>query len=508
MKLRRSALAPVIWRITMSDGGKSLTTSVALGTAWTIGLRLFERSIGLVSTIVLARLLAPRDFGVVAMAMAVVALLERLTALGVESSLISHRAPTREHYDTAWTLSCGIGLGIAALLFTLAAPAAKFYDEPDVRNVLYVVALFPLFSGLGNIGVVDFRRNLQFRRDFWVGALNKIVAFLVTVPLAFLLRNYWALLAGMLAGRVAALIQSYVVHPYRPRFSLAKIREQFAFSQWMLISGLLVFLRTRLSDLVLGKQLGAGALGLFNMGREIGTLPTGELVAPINRAIFPGYSKIANDRGRLAEGFFRVLAVIALLAIPAGAGLGALSELIVSVALGERWLPSAGVLAIMSFFGVTMALQTNTGAVFLALRRPKLQAAVHACTVAALVPLLLLWSDRYGIEGAAFAFATSGIGSLIASYILVARDLQVQMRRFVAALWRPIVGTAFMLLVVLMTREWLGTLDWANAAALAVLVAAGAGTYMAIVGTCWLLAGRPRGAEVELYDLVVAFRRR
>jgi len=491
----------------MPEPGRSLSTTVAVGTIWTIGLRVVDRTIGLISTVLLARLLMPQDFGLVAMAMAIVALLEALTTLGVESSLISHREPTKAHYDTAWTINFAVGTVTAAVLLLLAAPAAQFYDEPRILPVVCVVATFPLLAGLTNIGVVDFRRNLQFQRDFMIGALNKVVAFAATVPLAFLLRNYWALLAGMLVGRIAGLVQSYVMHPYRPRFSIAHLREQIQFSQWMLLGGLLVFLRTRLADFVLGKQLGAGALGLFNMGREIGTLPTSEIVAPINRAIFPGYAKIADDRVRLADGFFRVLGIIALVAIPAGAGLGVLSDLFVSVVLGARWLESAPIVTIISFFGVTMALQTNTGAVFMALRQPKLQALVHGCTVAALLPLLVVWSRHDGIRGAALAFAVSGIGSLLASYALAKQRLGVPYARFVAVLWRPVVGSIGMLAILRLanasTAPWFGSTAAQGLAKLIALVTVGAIVYLLLVAACWLATGRSKGAETELMDIVL-----
>ena len=178
----------------------SLTRKVAHGAAWMVILKLVVRSIGLVSTLILVRLLEPSDFGIVAMAMSIVAALELLTAFGFDITLIQNQKADAAEYDTAWTLNVLLGAGAAVLLIVLAHPAAGFYEEPALVPVFQVIAIVSLLQGLENIGMVDFRKHLKFEKEFLFHVLVKMFGFVVTIALAFKLRSYWALVLGTVAS--------------------------------------------------------------------------------------------------------------------------------------------------------------------------------------------------------------------------------------------------------------------------------------------------------------------
>ena len=121
----------------------------------------------------------------------------------------------------------------------------------------------------------------------------------VAIPLAFALRSYWALVGGIVAGNIAAVVVSYALLPYRPRFCLKSWRPLFGFSKWIQVSSMLRYVRDRGFVLVMGRVLDAGAIGLFSMAKEIGGAANQALIAPINRAVFPGYSRLSHDAERL-----------------------------------------------------------------------------------------------------------------------------------------------------------------------------------------------------------------
>lgn len=166
---------------------------MALGAVWMVLFKLIERSIGLISTLILARLLLPQDFGTIAMAMTFIAMAELLTAFGFDIALIQNRDATVEHYNTAWTGNLLLGLSIAVVMLVAAVPIAHFYRKPELVWVIVCLAFGPLISGAENIGVVAFRKELTFRREFVFQLSRKLIGFCVVVPLAFWLRNYWAL---------------------------------------------------------------------------------------------------------------------------------------------------------------------------------------------------------------------------------------------------------------------------------------------------------------------------
>jgi O-antigen/teichoic acid export membrane protein len=159
---------------------------MARGAAWMVLMRLVIRAAGLVNMVILARLLVPEDFGLIAMAMLVVGAIDIVSEFNFDVVLIKKQAASRADYDTAWTLSIIRGAVVCLLLIAVADPAAELFDEPRLAAVAAVLALSPLLLGLQNIGVVDFRKRLDFRRDFLLMAGAKVVAVVVTVGLALI----------------------------------------------------------------------------------------------------------------------------------------------------------------------------------------------------------------------------------------------------------------------------------------------------------------------------------
>ena len=198
-------------------------------------MRWTDRSIAFVSTLILARLLVPADFGVIVMASLFIGLADVFFELGVNVALIQNRTPSQEHYDTAWTLRI-IQTTLAAIVVVIAAPlAATYFNDPRVTLVVQVLAVSLVLSGLENIGVVTFQKEMQFGKEFQFLFCKRIVGFIVTIVAAWFIRSYWALVIGALTGRTFGVALSFVMHPMRPRLGLEKFREIFSVSQWVLV---------------------------------------------------------------------------------------------------------------------------------------------------------------------------------------------------------------------------------------------------------------------------------
>src|SRR2546426_328843 len=224
------------------------------GAAWMVLFKLGERSLGIVSILILVRLLSPHDFGFVAMALSFIDLADLRARVGSDVALIQTQPAPDRHYHTAWTCNVLIGLFIFLLMLVAAAPITSFYAEPTLFWVVCWLALGPLISGCENIGVVAFRKELRFRSEFAYQMSVKLAGFVVTVPLAFWLRSYWALVAGLLASKLMGTIISYFAHPFRPRFSIAGAGALFSFSKWLLLVNGLAFLKERLTDFVINRK--------------------------------------------------------------------------------------------------------------------------------------------------------------------------------------------------------------------------------------------------------------
>lgn len=491
----------------MSD----LKRQVTRGAAWMVLFRLFDRVIGFISTLILARLLVPADFGLISMAVSILAALELLSAFSFDLALIQNPNATRQHYDTAWTFAIAFGVFNALCMVALAIPAAHFFAEPRVEQLMYVFGLASLIQGFENVGIVAFQRDLELHKEFVFGLTKRLAGFVVTISVAYATGSYWALAAGTLVIKTTGVALSYYLHPYRPRLSLGAAAELLHFSKWLLLNNFLIFVNNRGTDFVIGRMQGAGALGLYSVSYEISNLPTTELVWPIQRAVFPGYTKIAGDLPELRSFFLQVIGLLCLLTVPAGASLGLASDPIVRVLLGAKWLPASALIQVLTIFGIVRALHGPTGALFLALGRPKIIASTQCVQVGTAVLLMLVLIPMFGTIGAAWSILIGATLAMTANYVLLMHHLRLSLKSLLGAVWRSIFGGVVMWALAhqFSSHGWLPTPVIGQ---LIVLLGIGVGSYAATVLVLWTLQGKPAGGETMILGFVAsrlqALRRR
>jgi O-antigen/teichoic acid export membrane protein len=389
----------------------------------------------------------------------------------------------------------------------IASPAAVFFSEPRVEGLMYALALNPLIQGFDNIGVVAFQKDLELHKEFWFGLAKKLAGFAVTIALAFVLHNYWALVFGTISTRITSLILSYRLHPFRPRFSFAAAGELFHFSKWMLLNNLLIFLNNRGTDFVIGKVSGARALGLYSVAYQLANLPTTELVWPISRAVFPGYARLAGYPEKLRPVFLQVIGLVALLTIPAGAGIGLVAEPLVQLLLGPKWMEAVPLIQVLAVFGVVRSLHGPTGSIYLALGKPRIVAVLQCVQLVIAIGLMLLLVPKLGPIGAAWAILAGATVAMTSNYIMVLRELSLPLGDLLAVVWRPIVAALVMVLTLIALASSLWPVETGpglTAMRLAVLIAVGSLSYAATIIGCWYFAGKPRGTEFDLMAIVAS----
>jgi len=488
---------------------RPLSERVAHGAFWMVLMQVIDRLLGVASMIVLARLLVPGDFGLVAMAMSIVALAELLGAFGFDMALIQNRNAQREDFDSAWTLNILLGLACGGILTTLAFPASRFYEEPRLVSMIVVLALAPVLGGFANIGTVAFRKEFKFRSEFVYLLTRRVMGFVTTICLALLLKNYWALVFGTVAGRAFGLVLSYMFHPYRPRVALGAARAILGFSGWLVVNHILGFAFHRGAHFVVGKTLGSAALGLHTIAYDIANIPREYMIAPVNRAVYPAYAAISGDKASLARAYLRVLGMTAAIALPAGLGIAAISDVLVGVALGERWLAAAPLLGILAVSSAIGATQTNMVYVYNALGRPHRQTLVMLAYVVVLVPCMLVGVDRWQLEGVALAYLVTGLLHAPLTFTMMARELAFGWRDYARVLLRPSLSAVLMFAVL---KPWLrfdpAAGFWPGMAILAGGAALGVALYVSSMLALWALAGRPAGAEREFLDLALRLLRK
>lgn len=482
---------------------------VAKGAAWMVGLRLLQRSLGLVSTVVLARILVPADFGLIAMALSVSGLVELITLLGFDLALIRKTDATRSHFDSAWTLGILFRTLASVVLAGSATAVSVYYDDPRLVDIIYVYAFVTFISGFENIGIVVFRKDFKFNQEFRFQLTKKLLAVIGTVAMAFYFRSYWALVLGTLFSQLIAVLLSYWMHSYRPRFDVSAWREMLGFSAWVVFNNLMLYARKRGSDFIIGPILGAQALGSYRVAKEIAALPTTELTMPIMRSVFPGFSKIKDDKERLRKAYLLAQGGIAVATLPTCAALFVLAEQCVYLLLGPKWMSIVLLVKICTLYGALKILQGNRHALLMAVGKPYWIGIMVVAEVLVALPMIYFFlKSGGGIETAAWASVFASIVILPLGLTLVSKTLGLRRYEFLAVIWRPGLATVGMgaalywLRTLLPPPESVLTALWT----LALCVAVGVTAYITAILVLWMASGKPDGVERRLLSSVPVTR--
>lgn len=480
-------------------------TSVVKSALITIAMRWIDRLISLVSTLILARLLVPADFGIIAMASLVIGLADVFLDLGVNVALIQNKTATQAHYNTAWTLRLIQTLLATGIVVIIAPWASAYFNEPQVAPVIQVLALSFILSGLENIGTIAFQKEMQFTQDFRFILSKRIIGFMITMIVAWLMQSYWALVIGSLAGRTFGVTLSYTMHPMRPRLSFEKLREIFAVSQWMLIRSISGYLDNNLHQMVVGRREDASIMGVYSLANEISALPTTELLAPLNRVLFPAFVKVSHDLTELKRIFLLAQGVQTLIGIPAGVGLALVANEAVLLLLGEKWHRVIPLVQIIALVNVMTAIMTSGGYILITLGKIRtivIYSWIQVGMFAALAFLVIPHGGALQIAWLRLIVATVGIVVFIG---LLLRELKgLRLIEIFASVIRPLIGVLIMAFCVMNITS---IFELQGKSLLATQLCVGVVSYSLSIMALWRLTGYPPGAESYLLEKTVAFRK-
>lgn len=481
----------------MRNSGK---TSVIRGAVLTVSMRWTDRLIGFLSTLILARLLAPDDFGIIAMASVVVGLVDAFLGLGVHVALIQNRNALPAHYHAAWTLRFAQLALAAVVIFLLAPQAATYFNDPRIVPVLRFMAVGAVLLAFENIGIVSFQKEMRFGLDFQFTFLKRITGFVITIIAAAILHNYWALVIGTLAHRLVGIYLSYRMHPMRPRFCLDKVKEIFSVSQWMLLNSIAAFLNRNLDSVLVGRQSAAAVVGGYTLANEISSMPTTEVLAPVNRVLFPAFVEAKNDLGELKRLYLLAQGIQSLMGIAAGVGLALVAAEAVTVLLGEKWQFIVPFVQLLAFASVIESLGTSGGYILLTLGKTRSAVFVSVLQVAFLaITAFAIFPSLAPLQLALVRVTAVSVG-LIASFWMLRSALNnIALMDILGLFVRPLLGAGLMALAVTTVGN---LVQFGPHLQLVAKIFTGLLCYPAAVLALWYLVGRPSGPESYLLEKV------
>ena len=403
--------------------------------------------LAMVRTVVIARFLAPEDLGLMGIVLLSLAILESLSQTGFAAALIQKKKRVDTYLDTAWIVSLVRGVFLYCLLFFCAPLVASFFNAPSVTLLLRVVGLACIFEGLINIGVVTFRKELEFEKEFFYQQIEIFTDILLTISLAIILRSVWALVFGYLGGKGVKCFTSYLIHPYRPGFTFdrEKARELFRFGRYLLGSSIIILLITQGDDAVVGKLLGTTALGFYVIAYKISNMPATSITHVFSQVAFPAYAKLQDDPERLRNAYLKALKYIAFVSLPTCGGLFVLAPELVNFFLGQKWIEIVPAMRVLCIFGVIRALGGTTGPLFQGVGRPDIITKLNLGKLLIIALLIIPLTQKYGIVGTAITVTIPMVLDQTISWHICARIIRGRVGEIFAVLVPSLIGTLLMI---------------------------------------------------------------
>lgn len=476
-----------------------LTTS----TIWTIATNIGDRVIGFASIAIMARLLSPEDFGLVALASSVIGLADILTALGLDWVLVRHPNPTKEHYNSAWTLRIILGVITSLILLALSPITAYFFKQQALKPVIATMVLTFLIGSFENIGVVAFRRNFLFNLEFILRLAPKIVGFVVGITFAFITRSYWALLLSSLAFRLTCTIMSYTMVEFKPRFTLIHVRELLSISIWLLLGNVVSFLRTCFVNFFVTHHFGTGINGMYSVSNQIAHISSTELVAPINLAAFSKYAQSINQLNVLREAFLTTASMTWMLAIPISIGTISISYEFIVLMLGQQWTGAVTILRLLIIGGVFFVMAANSQNVFLALGKSKVVAILALFALGIMVCFSILLTSYFGLVGIALGYIVTSFLMILISYYFLWRIVGIRFMQLWRRVWRTCVASCGMGILLNFLFKYVPLHSSLEAVwPLFLKVFSGIVIYTILLAGLWVISGCPEGPENAILNVV------
>lgn len=472
--------------------------------------RMASRSIDLVALSILARLLSPADFGLVAIAMSFLMIVEAVLELPVGLALVTLPARTRAHFDTVFTLQLLRGALLALVLTGLAWPISKFYHDGRLIGLICVLCVAPASIGLVSPMMAEYTVNLDFRPRVVMEVIGKLVALAVSVGIAWRTGSYWSLVLGTIATPITMVAVSFLFAPYLPRLSLTKWGDFREYLRWTTVTQLLTAANWQMDQLLLGRLVSRSELGRFSMASNLSNMPQQIFVVQLLSPLTAGFSLVRDDARRLVAAYEKSVVSIVSVGLPVLVGTWLTADPLVRIILGDRWLEAATLLRWLSIAAIPPIFTGAVNPLVITFNRPRIFFNIAMGEFLLKLPLMVVGILYYGITGALVVRLITGAFvagcSLLAVRSLIGESIGKQLLRP----WRPMLSVVVMVLAL---RPLLGTLlDRSDHAQLILglvsVSALGGAIYVGALFLLWFAAGRPDGPETKAVEFLSSLRRR
>ena len=435
---------------------ESLNNNVRTATKWSAIGELAAKLVTPISSMVLARLLTPEAFGVVTTLTMIITFAEIFTDAGFQKYLIQHEFKDATDRDESTNVAFWSNLVMSLLIWGLIAifsePLAALVGNSGLGHVLVIACASIPLAAFSSIQMALFKRDLDFKTLAKVRIVSTLIPLLVTVPLAFWLRNYWALVIGTIIVNLVNAVLLTAFSKWKPRmyYSFVKLKEMFSFTVWSMIEAISIWLTTYVDIFIVGKMLSQYYLGLYKTSSTLVGQIMGLITAITTPILFSALSRLQNNKDEFERLFFRFQKLVSLLVIPLGMGFFMFSNLATELILGSQWREASGFIGIWGLTSaITIVLSYYCSEVYRAMGKPKLSVLAQVMHIIVLYPTVLL-AVKYGFKTLYIARSLVRFEAIAINLCIMHWIVKMSVKKMLTNILPACLAAACMLLVLLL----------------------------------------------------------
>ncbi len=434
----------------------NINSQVITATKWSAIAEIVAKLVSPITTMVLARLLTPEAFGVLVTAQMVISFAEIFTDAGFQKYIVQHEFENDDdkYKSTSVAFWSNLMMSLAIWLFitVYSSHIARLVGCDGNGLVITVSCICIPLSAFSSIQMALFKRDLDFKTLFGVRLTGILIPLVITIPLAFFTRSYWALIIGMICLNFSNALLLTTKSKWKPRwyFSIDRFKEMFSFSMWSMLEAVSIWLTSYIDLFIVGTMLSQHYLGLYRTSMSTVAQITSIITAATTPVLFSSLSRLQNDREGFNDMFFKFQKLVGILVIPLGVGIYLFRDLITEILLGNQWLEASGFIGLWGLTSaVTIVLGHYASEVYRAIGKPKLSVLAQWLHIVVLCPVILIFVNK-GFESLCVARSLVRLELVVVQLIIMRVAVQMDIRRMILNILPASLAACAMMLVLLL----------------------------------------------------------
>ncbi|MEL7011112.1 MAG: lipopolysaccharide biosynthesis protein [Cyanobacteria bacterium J06588_4] len=437
----------------------SLKQKAFKGLIWSIIQNSGSQAFSLIIFLLLARLLTPETFGLIALANVFLAFMQIFLEQGFAKALIQRENLEPEHLNAAFWSQVGCGVLLTAITFITANLVADFFDQPKLVPILKCLSFIFIVNSFSQVHNALLTRKFAFKIIAMRSLFATVISGIIGISMAFAGYGVWSLVVLNITAELVSLIVMWSSVDWRPelRFSRSHFQDLFSFGMYILAFKFIKFFDKRSDNLLIGYFLGEVALGYYAIAYRILEVMTHLLVDTINKVALPTFSRLQTEPERLRQLFYKTTQFTSLIAFPTYLGMTVLApELIVSL-FGKQWIPATGIMQILALEGIVLSLSQFHKSVFVSMGKPSWNMKVILLNATANLIACLI-AVRWGTIAVATAYIISSYLIFPVSQWAVNRLIEIESTAYLKQFVTPLASSAVMVGIIVSIKYYLSSM--------------------------------------------------